>query len=93
MRKLGVPVFLFCSFLQAVPIAYAATTAHKVQLKAVPLPMNSVRLTGGPLKKAEDLDAQYLLELEPARMLAYLRRSAGLEMNAQGYGGWDGGGS
>ena len=54
--------------------------------------MNAVRLTGGPLKKAQDLDAAYLLELEPARMLAYLRQSAGLDPKAQGYGGWDGGG-
>src|SRR5215472_5847556 len=42
------------------------------RVKAVPLPLSSVRLTGGPLKRAQDLDAQYLLELQPDRMLAYL---------------------
>jgi len=92
MRKLSIQAVVFCSVLQAFSCAQAATAPHKVQLKAVPLPMNAVRLTGGPLKKAQDLDAAYLLELEPARMLAFLRRSAGLPMNAQGYGGWDGDG-
>lgn len=82
---------LLCSLL-LLPFADAATPPHKIPLKAVPLPLSDVRLTGGPLKRAQDLDAQYLLELEPARMLAYLRRSAGLDPNAQGYGGWDGGG-
>jgi uncharacterized protein len=61
-------------------------------IKARPLPLNSVRLTGGPLKTAQELDAKYLLELEPDRMLAYLRERAGLEPKAKPYGGWDGAG-
>jgi uncharacterized protein len=92
MRNLGIPALLLGSLLQAFSCAHADTAPQKVQLKAVPLPMNAVRLTGGPLKKAQDLDAAYLLELEPARMLAYLRQSAGLDPKAQGYGGWDGAG-
>jgi DUF1680 family protein len=60
--------------------------------KAQPLPLTAVRLTGGPLKHAQDLDAKYLLELDPNRMLAYYRKVAGLEPKAKGYGGWDGGG-
>src|SRR3954464_12623805 len=59
---------------------------------ARPLPLDSVRLTGGPLKHAQDLELEYLLALEPDRMLAFLRRSAKLEPKAQGYGGWDGDG-
>ena len=95
MRKLSTQVlslcsFLLCSFLQALPYAHAATVQPKVPIKAVPLPLSSVRLTGGPLKKAQDLDAQYLLELQPERMLAFLRQRAGLDAKAQGYGGWDG---
>jgi hypothetical protein len=30
---------------------------------ARPLPLSSVRITGGPLKRAQDLDAEYLLKL------------------------------
>src|SRR6266496_3844556 len=59
---------------------------------ARPLPLSAVRLTGGPLKHAQDLDAEYLLKLEPDRMMAYYRKRAGLEPRAQGYGGWDGDG-
>src|SRR6185503_5767560 len=32
---------------------------------ARPLPLSAVRLTGGPLKHAQQLDADYLLKLEP----------------------------
>ncbi len=61
-------------------------------VKARALPLESVRLTGGPLKHAQDLELEYLLALEPNRMLAFLRRSAKLEPKAAGYGGWDGDG-
>src|SRR5579859_6744851 len=90
MRKLGIRVFLFSFVLQALTFAHAANATPKVQLKAIPLPLSDVRLTGGPLKKAQDLDAAYLLELQPERMLAFLRQRAGLDPEAQGYGGWDG---
>ena len=59
---------------------------------ARPLPLTDVRLTGGPLKHAQELDAEYLLKLEPDRMLAYYRKLAGLKPKAEGYGGWDGDG-
>ncbi|HEY4424333.1 MAG TPA: beta-L-arabinofuranosidase domain-containing protein [Pyrinomonadaceae bacterium] len=59
---------------------------------ARPLPLSSVRITGGPLKHAQELDAAYLLKLEPDRMMAYYRKRAGLQPKAEGYPGWDGDG-
>src|SRR6476660_5687260 len=59
---------------------------------ARPLPLSAVRITGGPLKHAQDLNAEYLLKLEPDRMLAYYRKRAGLGPKAEPYGGWDGDG-
>jgi hypothetical protein len=59
---------------------------------AHPLPLSAVRLTGGPLKVAQDQDAAYLLKLEADRMMAFYRQRAGLEAKAQGYTGWDGDG-
>lgn len=59
---------------------------------ARPLPLKDVRLTDGPLKQAQDLDAAYLLRLEPDRMLANFRKRAGLKPKALPYGGWDGDG-
>ncbi len=69
--------------------AAAAPAAYAVPLAAKRLPLSAVRLTGGPLKEAQDADARYLLELEPDRMLAGYRLRAGLEPKAEAYGGWD----
>src|SRR5678816_307495 len=68
-------------FAQKIKLAVADT--------ARPLPLTAVRLTGGPLKKAQDLDAAYLLSLDPDRMLAFYRKRAGLPAKAEGYTGWD----
>lgn len=76
-------------------VAAAAFTQRlpgEVPAAARPLPLSAVRLTGGPLKHAQDLNAQYLLALEPDRMLAYYRDRAGLAKKAEPYGGWDGDG-
>ena len=58
-------------------------------LKARPLHLSKVRLLGGPLKQAQDVTVEYLLQLESDRMLAGYRIRAGLEPKAEGYGGWD----
>ncbi len=62
-----------------------------IPCKAQPLPLSDVRLTGGPLKHAQELDAKYLLELNPDQIMYYLRQDAGLKPKAShGDGGWDG---
>ena len=91
------PTLIFSMMTAFIDIAHAATTNPPLLPKAVPvmaqpLPLSAVRLTGGPLKNAQDLDAKYLLELEPDRMLAYYRIRAGLQPKAKGYDGWDGDG-
>jgi uncharacterized protein len=64
-----------------------------VTLEAEPLPLDAVRLTSGPLQHAQELDAKYLLELQPDKMLFFLRQRAGLPAKTDsGYGGWDGAG-
>lgn len=90
--------FPFHAAAAEVPNGYAKPSGSQVITNAVavlarPLPLSDVRLTGGPLKHAQELDAVYLLSLEPDRMMFYLRQRAGLEPKAQaGYGGWDAGG-
>jgi DUF1680 family protein len=76
-------VFAFLSEAYPEPIAPAVPDVAR------PLPLTDVRLTGGPLKQAQDVTAKYLLELEPDRMMAGYRKRAGLEPKAEGYGGWD----
>jgi uncharacterized protein len=73
-------------------IASAQSIKNAIPELARPLPLSAVRITGGPLKRAQDLNGEYLLKLEPDRMLAYYRKRAGLEPKAQGYTGWDGDG-
>ena len=95
MKKLFLVVALMILGLQGYAFAQTPNAAHASEnkiLKVRPLPLQSVRLTGGPLKNAQELDAKYLLELDPNRMLAYLRQRAGLEPKGKGYGGWDGDG-
>ena len=68
---------------------FAQAIKRAVADAARPLPLTAVRLTGGPLKKAQDLDAAYLLSLDPDRMLAFYRKRANLPLRAEGYTGWD----
>ena len=79
-------------FLALTSAAQAQQIKNAIPDVARPLPLSSVRVTGGPLKRAQDLNAEYLLKLEPDRMMAYYRKRAGLEPKAQGYTGWDGDG-
>jgi len=74
---------------KARPVAFAPV-APKIAAAAKPLPLSAVRLTGGPLARAQELDAEYLLKLEPDRMLSFYRTRAGLPKKAEPYGGWDG---
>ena len=77
----------------ALVVLLLASTTQAQQIKnavpdvARPLPLSAVRVTGGPLKHAQDLNAAYLLKLEPDRMMAYYRKRAGLAPKAQGYPG------
>ncbi len=73
-------------------VVHAQPIRNVVPDVARPLPLSSVRVTGGPLKQAQDLNVDYLLKLEPDRMMAYYRKRAGLEPKAEGYPGWDGDG-
>src|SRR5579872_4013765 len=84
LRNVGLFVVAVCVAAHAAPVPQAAPFAAR------PLPLSAVRLTGGPLKHAQELDAAYLLKLEPDRMLAYYRIRAGLPKKAEPYGGWDG---
>ncbi len=61
----------------------------KVPIEAHAFSLNDVRLLDGPFKKAMDLDAKYLLDLEPDRLLSRFREYAGLKPKGKIYGGWE----
>ena len=51
--------------------------------------LSAVRLLPGPFETAQELDAQYLLTLDPDRLLHNFRVNAGLGPKASVYGGWE----
>ncbi len=74
----------FCSDAgqtQAVP--------ERVPLKVRAFDLRDVKLLDGPFKTAMELNARYLLSLEPDRLLSGVRQNAGLAPKAPKYGGWE----
>ena len=67
----------------------APVVRDKVALQAVPFPLTDVRLLDGPFKQAQRLDAEYLVSLEPDRLLHTFRVNAGLPSSAAPLGGWE----
>jgi uncharacterized protein len=51
--------------------------------------LDRVQITGGPLKHAMDLNKEYLLQLEPDKLLSRFREYAGLQPKAEHYQGWE----
>jgi DUF1680 family protein len=80
---------MICSQARAEATDAGVAASEKTRLQARPLEICHVRLLGGPLKQAQDVTAEYLLKLEPDRMMAGYRLRAGLQPKAEGYDGWD----
>src|SRR6476620_461258 len=52
-------------------------------------PLADVRLLAGPLLDAQNTNYNYLMALEPDRLLAPFRREAGLPLRQPSYGNWE----
>ena len=78
--------------LLALTAALLVLTAAKAQdrLYADEFPLGDVTLLDGPLKHAQDLNVQVLLQYDCDRLLAPYRKEAGLEPKAKAYPNWDG---
>ncbi|WP_111978697.1 beta-L-arabinofuranosidase domain-containing protein [Algibacillus agarilyticus] len=53
------------------------------------LPLSSVQITDGPFLQAQRVNLDYLLALEPDKLLAPYLREAGLETSSDSYGNWE----
>jgi DUF1680 family protein len=62
---------------------------EKASGKVFAFNLSDVRLLDSPFKTAMELDAGYLLSLEPDRLLSRFREFAGLKPKAEAYGGWE----
>ncbi|HVT71983.1 MAG TPA: glycoside hydrolase family 127 protein [Lacunisphaera sp.] len=91
-RWIGCSILLFAPAVsltaaaESTPAIVPATPAQIYRLDAVRL------LDGGPFPAAVDANRDYLLALEPDRLLAPFRREAGLPAKAKPYGNWESGG-
>ncbi len=92
MRKLLLSLAV-CGITLTAPIAALAKSTGKPVQKETLFPLTDVRLTGGPLKAQQEQNRQYLLRLDPDRLLSRFRSEAGLEPKAKPYGGWESEGS
>jgi len=75
-------------------IALAAPTApdlpaHKPAARLEPFPLGDVRLLEGPFLAMQKRGLDYLVGLDPDRLLHSFRLNAGLPTSAAPYGGWE----
>lgn len=74
--------------LSALP-ALAADDVVKAKREIEPFNLSQVRLLPSPFKSAQDKNSEYLLSVEPDRLIARFRENVGLEPRAKNYGGWE----
>jgi DUF1680 family protein len=75
--------------LSALSIHAQTPVRDRVQREAEEFRLEDVRLLDGPFKHAMQRDAEYLLRLDPDRLLSGFRKEAGLKPKAEMYGGWE----
>src|SRR5258708_6380955 len=72
-----------------VPVVAKPAVEPAGKLAVDPFCLLEVKLLDSPFKQGMDLNASYLLSLEPDRFLHYFRVNAGLKPKAPTYGGWE----
>ena len=76
--------------LATAPFSASGESVRTTSRQSVrPFELSAVRLLPGPFATARELDARYLLRLEPDRLLHNFRVNAGLEPKGAVYGGWE----
>ena len=74
----------------AIPVAIPASkAAYVVRPEAEPFRLQDVKLLDGPFKHSQDVNARYMLSLDPDRLVARFRSEAGLPAKAEPYPGWE----
>lgn len=89
-----------CGISETFPGVYSVSAANckakslykKEEQTCQSFPLEDVRLLDGPFKHAMEMDRQWLLKLEPDRLMNGFLQNAGLSPKAPKYGGWEGGG-
>lgn len=87
-------LFLILSLISTLAVCsselYSQTVSRPIREDAVNLfPLSDVRITQGPFLQVQELDHEYLLTLEPDRLLSWFRREAGLVSKQEPYPYWE----
>ena len=80
----SLPIFATCAADPAPTVAISPKTPVRM------FPLSSVRLLESPFTKAAAADREYMLALDPDRLLAPFRTEAGLQPKKPHYGNWEG---
>ena len=93
VQSLGLAAFLALrSVSLGDPLAFGYTREKvppSAPMAVWAFPLQEVRLLPGPFQHAMELDAAYLLSLDPDRLAHNFRVNAGLPSDAKPYGGWE----
>lgn len=92
MRKIVNAIALVAVMLVAAQndTVFAARQALPSRVKVEAFPGSDVELLPSPFLDAQNKNSEYLLSVEPDRLLARIRQNAGLEPKAKRYEGWEG---
>ena len=71
------------------PLLFTRPAASAPVNKVAGFDLSQVRLLDSPFAQAQELDRQYLLSLDPDRLLLMFRVTAGLSSRAKPLGGWE----
>jgi len=94
VRRIPIRLFVIIGLLAWLPVVCGQDGLKikiqpKAPLKAHPFDLKEVRLLEGPFHEAMLRDQQYLLSLDPDRLLRDFRVTAGLPTSAKPLGGWE----
>lgn len=76
-------------FICALLLSFSGIMTAQIPAKVESFNANDVKLTQSAFKHAEDMDLQYLLGINPDRLLAPYLKEAGLEPKADNYTNWE----
>ncbi|MBD0369163.1 MAG: glycoside hydrolase family 127 protein, partial [Flavisolibacter sp.] len=75
------------SLLSIILLLFSTICFSQKQLSAFPI--SSVQLLTGPFTEAQQTDLEYMLTLDPDRLLAPFLKEAGIEPRKPNYGNWE----
>ena len=87
--QLRITLFPWTVLAASRPVPAASSASRPCEPHEAIFPLTDIRLTGGLLGAQQEQTHQYLLRLEPDRLLSRFRSEAGLRPKAKHYGGWE----